>query len=112
MVVLLLASILPINSSGTVLNSNYSLNIRLDYVCHALIYLPLPRLLFSSISKKIKSVAKIILIALAIAMGLEVVQMLLPYRAFNINDLAANVIGVFIGFFSVKREHFKAKIER
>ena len=39
----------------------------------------------------------IILISLIFAFSLEGVQYFLPYRAFNINDLVANGVGVALG---------------
>ena len=39
----------------------------------------------------------LIIIGLLFAFGLEFIQYYLPYRAFNINDLIANGIGIAIG---------------
>lgn len=39
----------------------------------------------------------VLLISLTIGIGLELLQMLVPYRSFNINDLIANVVGVLLG---------------
>ena len=38
-----------------------------------------------------------LLVAFGMAIVLEYIQMLLPYRSFNINDLIANASGVLVG---------------
>ena len=42
-----------------------------------------------------------LLLVLSMAIGLEFIQMALPYRTFNINDLIANVGGVTVGEFNL-----------
>ena len=39
--VLILLAVLPINGTNSILNNNYLLNIRWDYLLHALVYIPL-----------------------------------------------------------------------
>ncbi|MFW5804658.1 MAG: VanZ family protein [bacterium] len=92
LIALLLATVLPINGSG-VLNDSYTLNIRWDYLLHALVYIPLPLLM----KTLVKNTGKAIFVSLPIAAGLELLQMFIPYRTFNINDLIANVAGVMTG---------------
>lgn len=91
---MLLLVVLPINGEGSTLNNNYTLGIRWDYLLHALVYIPLPVLL--ALNKKINFWIGILL-ALILASGFEFMQMALSYRAFNINDLVANLIGVGLG---------------
>jgi glycopeptide antibiotics resistance protein len=95
---MLLMVVLPLNGESGTLNNNYSFGIRWDYLIHAIVYVPLPILL--SIQKEIKLWLGI-LIALTLASGFEFLQMALNYRAFNINDLVANLIGVGLGILLV-----------
>ena len=37
-----------------------------------------------------------------LAVFLEIIHLILPYRAFQLGDLAGNVLGVFISYFLVK----------
>lgn len=94
---MVLAAVLPINGTESALNNNYTLNIRWDYLLHALAYIPIPVL----IKYLVKPYWQIIAASLLIAAALEAFQLLLPYRAFNANDLIANMIGVAIGIILV-----------
>ena len=96
--ILLLGTLLPINGSDSALNNNYTLSIRWDYLLHALVYLPLPALTLATVRGVLKNGWMILLIGLVIAAGLEALQMFVPYRAFNINDLVANGVGVTLGW--------------
>jgi len=92
--VMLLLVLLPINGEKSALNNNYTFGLRWDYIIHALVYIPLPILL--SLNKKINYWVGVF-IALILASGFEFLQYFLSYRAFNINDLMANLIGVGVG---------------
>jgi VanZ family protein len=100
---LVLLSVLPINSaSSSSLNHIFVVSIRLDYLLHCLVYLPLVS--FAWMDKEIdifktpvKAVAWIVILLIFAAVT-EGLQYFLPYRAFNINDLLANSLGVVIGF--------------
>ena len=122
--ILFLLAVLPINGTDSTLNNNYIFNIRWDYLVHALVYIPLyPLMMLSRISErpnlrsrtrntqqrtpnteqrtknpelKTRNIKPIIL-SLIIAMSLEAIQILTPWRTFNVNDLVGNVLGVGIG---------------
>lgn len=83
------------------LNDNYILEIRLDYISHALLFIPWVLALHfgweRSSNRFIQPVLSFIL-ALAFAAGCEFLQLLLPYRTFNINDLVANGLSVCLGY--------------
>ena len=96
LLILVLGSVLPINS-GVVLNNTYVVAVRSDYLIHALILLPLPLLLSLSLGTSTGLWVRVILLGLLIVVFCEGIQMLLPYRTFNINDLVANGVGAFIG---------------
>jgi VanZ family protein len=102
MVFLVLLSVLPINSSGSSINHIFVVSIRLDYLLHCLVYIPL--VFFAWMDKEMnifrvpfKTVGWVIVL-LAFGIVTEWIQFFLPYRAFNINDLIANALGVMIGF--------------
>jgi VanZ family protein len=90
------------------LNDNYTLHIRWDYLLHTLVYLPLPFLLALILktgsidrttdrSLKKTHFFQVLLLAGVIVVSFELVQKILPYRSFNINDMLANGIGAVIG---------------
>jgi len=88
--ILLVGSVIPVNSVSTVLGDNYTLHIRWDYLLHALVYMPLPVLMALNYKRGA-------LISFGFAALFELLQMIIPYRAFNINDLVANGVGVVLG---------------
>ena len=93
---------------------NYTLSIRWDYLIHLCVYLPLPLFMFLGLMPSGRArfgtersekpspdtfprILGLISLILVIPALFEVVQMLLPYRTFNINDLVANEVGVMLG---------------
>ncbi|MDP3462570.1 MAG: VanZ family protein, partial [Bacteroidales bacterium] len=64
-----------------------------DYFFHILMFLPWA--FFSGVFKMKKIYW--VLIGLLFAAGSEGLQYLLPWRAFNVNDLLANMLGILLG---------------
>ena len=87
-------SVMPLGGVSKELTDITVLRIRGDYLLHMLVYLPMISLMLFSFPKWKWGM---VVIALGIGVGLEYFQMLLSYRAFNINDLVANVAGVLVG---------------
>lgn len=93
---ILLLVTLPINGEEQLLgklNDNYVLQIRLDYASHALMFIPWALLVMNTG----KADGRYLALMLAFAAFAEIIQWVVPYRTFNINDLAANVLGVVLG---------------
>lgn len=88
---------LPLNSASE-LNNITILQLRGDYFFHILMFLPW---MFFSGVYNMKTLYWV-LIGLLFAAGSEALQYLLPYRAYNVNDLLANGLGVLLGFLSVR----------
>ena len=97
LLILLLGSVLPINGGSSPLNNTYIVEVRSDYLLHALLLLPFPMLLVLRLRKKSNIWLRIVVLGLMIVLFCEGVQLLLPYRTFNINDLFANGVGAIIG---------------
>jgi glycopeptide antibiotics resistance protein len=96
---LLIVSVLPINGEGSSLNNNYIFNLRWDYVLHGVVLIPLGIMLDSLVQKtKLQSKTLGLLIGLSLAIIVELIQLYIPFRTFNINDLFANVLGVSLGY--------------
>ena len=79
------------------------IHLRLDYLPHALMFMPLAPLRRLGFPRH--SLRLVIPAGLALAIGLEGVQYLLPYRAWNVNDAIGNGAGVLLSplFFLVMR---------
>ncbi len=93
--ILVLLIILPINNSSSKLNNTYVLHLRGDYWIHLFVFFPW--MLFKPVRTfKIKDL-QWFLIGIFFACFMECLQYPLPYRAFNLNDALANVIGVVSG---------------
>ncbi len=91
-IVLILLSVLPINSAAK-LNDITIISFRGDYFVHALIFIPWA--LFNL--KFCKNNWLWLFTGLIFSAGIEMLQYFLPYRAFNINDILSNIIGVILG---------------
>jgi glycopeptide antibiotics resistance protein len=83
---------LPINQSGS-LNSITVVHLRGDYFFHILTFLPWA---FFGVAMK-RNLWSWLFFGLLFATGTELLQIILPWRRFNINDLIANGFGVFAG---------------
>jgi glycopeptide antibiotics resistance protein len=83
---------LPINSAGE-LNNITILRLRGDYFFHALMFVPWA--FFKPVFRLNAWVWGIS--GLVFSVGSEGIQYLLPYRAYNVNDLVANMLGVVLG---------------
>jgi hypothetical protein len=93
-IVIVLAT-LPVNTKGELNNINI-LFIRGDYAMHALLFSPfMPAILGRNFT--LKNLLIVLFIGFAIASISELIQVFIPYRAFNFNDMFANCIGVAIG---------------
>jgi len=92
---IILLIILPINTPGSkfYLNDILVVRIRGDYLAHALIFVPWA---FFMAPMKQKMGLWLVL-GLLFSTGTEMLQYLLPYRRFNINDLISNSLGILIG---------------
>lgn len=92
------------NKASETLNSTYSLNIRWDYLVHSILMLPSYFLVINTIKSRKKAIApgKPTLIAiistLILATSIELLHAVIPYRAFNINDILANLVGAFLAY--------------
>jgi len=100
-ILLLLLAVLPINIKGSTINHTYIVSIRLDYLLHCTIFLPWIFLMrkFSGTNFQLSFARPLmwISVGLLFAIFTEVLQFYLPYRAFNINDLLANGLGILFG---------------
>jgi glycopeptide antibiotics resistance protein len=101
---------LPLNTSSE-LNNITILQLRGDYFFHILLFMPWA---FFRQACKIKTLPWLLL-GLLFAAGTEGLQYFLPWRAFNVNDLLANMIGVILGaslnlFFKQLLSH-KSKVQ-
>lgn len=100
-VILVLLSVLPINSTSSTINHTYVVKIRLDYLLHYVVFFFWMFLVWASTNVSFRTDFRkttfIILLCLLFAFVNELFQYFLPYRAFNINDLLANSIGVLLG---------------
>lgn len=97
LLLLLTGALIPLGMGSTALNNNYTFHVRADYLLHALFYIPLPVVLLLSRWGRRAGLMQVILFSILAVVLFETVQMLVPYRAFNINDLIANGVGVVMG---------------
>ena len=110
---LILIAVLPLNNiSSDILNNVFIVRIRLDYLLHSLLFIPWIFLYSVTFCPENISDKLIMVIAgLLMAFATEGVQYFLTYRAYNINDLLANFLGVLLGSFAllINRKQLRIK---
>jgi len=96
--------VVPINTTSSDINEIYIIDIRFDYLTHFLMFIPF--LVFgrlineSKIEKPLKYLLGWLFMGICFAIASEVIQLFLSYRAYNINDIIANITGILLGLFS------------
>lgn len=88
-------SFMPFGGTGASLNNVMVLSLRLDYLLHMLVFIPLVPLWRMTFPNHNWGV--IIPLAILLSAAAEVSHFFIPYRAYNINDLISNVAGVILG---------------
>lgn len=94
---LVLIALLPLNGPGSGMDDIFVLSLRLDYLLHGLMFLPFIFLARHSLRGYLPGLW-LLPAALAFAAICELIQWPLSYRAFNVNDLVANLAGVLAGW--------------
>ena len=95
LITLIVSMVIPIGNSTV--NNTFIVGFRLDYIIHCLIYPPwlfVGEIIFRKNFKPLLwLIAGVFLVVL-----LELIQFIIPYRSFNINDLIAGVISVAVSY--------------
>jgi VanZ family protein len=100
-IAIVVQAILPINGANSKLNQSYFFLWRLDYLAHIAMFASLSVLLrlayFPQAGSDIRR--ELIFFGVMVFAGIssEAVQLFVRFRAFNINDLIANFLGIVVG---------------
>ena len=94
---LVLIALLPLNGPGSGMEDVFVLSLRLDYLLHGVMFVPFICLARRSPYRHFPGFL-LLISALAFAAFCEIIQWPLSYRAFNVNDLVANLAGVLVGW--------------
>ncbi len=94
-ILVILVALAPIGGTSESLNNIHMLSFRLDYLLHALVFIPLYPLWRWGWPHH--NAWMVLFAGLLLAIVIEAVQIYIPYRAYNINDLLANAAGVLLG---------------
>ncbi len=92
---LIIATLFPFGDATQVLDTVYILSLRLDHLLHILVFFPLVPVWLALWPASNKWL--VFALGLFIAVVAEGMHYVLPYRAFNPNDLLANLAGVVAG---------------
>lgn len=95
LIAVFLMVIVPLGGFSTTLNNTTMIGFRLDYLLHALIFLPLTVLWHLGFPHH--PLWLILAGSFLVAAGMEGLQYLLPYRAYNVNDMLGNWAGALLG---------------
>lgn len=77
---------------------------RLDHILHVILFIPAAFVFFNKFEWKL---VILFLVIHLMASGFEFIQWFIPYRAFTIKDLQANLIGSLVGFVILLFVHAK-----
>jgi glycopeptide antibiotics resistance protein len=81
-----------------------------DHVVHLFVFIPIPFLVAKVFrSNKNRKWIKIVFISLLIGVFFELIHVVIPYRAFTVADLLANLVGIGLGviFVLIRRKKYK-----
>ncbi len=96
LIAVFLMVIAPLGGFSTALNNITVISFRLDYLLHALMFLPL--MVLWHLGFPHHPLWLILVGGILIAASMEGLQYLLPYRAYNVNDMLGNGAGALMGW--------------
>ncbi len=88
-------SVMPFGGTSASLNNITVLSFRLDYLLHALVFIPLATVWRKALPQHPWWL--IITGSIFLAIAAEASHYVLPYRSYNVNDLLGNTLGALIG---------------
>jgi predicted glycosyltransferase/VanZ family protein len=95
--ILLFCYLFPLSDSIS-LNRYRYLSFRGDHIIHLFVFAPIPYLILPIFLRQTKlRWLRATLLGIIIAVLFELTHMFVPYRAFTLEDLAANIMGVLLG---------------
>ena len=96
---ILLLSVIPNSTPDRILLANFNFEMRLDYLLHFFIYLPLGFALmkWSKVKHNGAQIFYTVILLLTYSILPEAVQYYIPYRTFNPYDLLFNMAGTIVG---------------
>jgi glycopeptide antibiotics resistance protein len=100
-IIIISLAFLSINPTTSPINNSFLLSFRLDYLIHFSLFIPWMALVWLAYNinfrQTLKKAILWLLAGILFCWFTEAIQLFIPYRAFNINDLAANTLGVLLG---------------
>lgn len=108
LIIIALLHVIPLgNDLNLAVNNSYLFDgLRLDHMLHGMIFIPAYFFIQGQSKTSLPKTLIFLSITLTFAALCEMLQIVLPYRAFTIPDLTANLLGAFIGFSLVQIMHF------
>lgn len=92
---IILLMTVPIGNGN--INNTFVVGLRADYIIHCILFLPWLWIGQMMFAQKLKHLLWSI-IGIITVVALESIQILLPYRGFNINDIIAGIIGILLSY--------------
>lgn len=105
LLIIFLGIVLPINNKESKINSTYIFNLRFDYLIHILIFIPW-FYFYKTVYFKMNKFAWLF-IGIGLAILLELIQNLIPYRTYNYLDMLFNIAGILLSFLFIHLKVFK-----
>ena len=118
LLVVLVLNVVPLgNETNRSLSGNKIYQFRMDYVVHSLTFLVFAWIWVLGKIKNVcwfegNEVLKFGGIVFISALGLELLQIIIPYRTFNPMDMIANIMGAFLAMLFIYTSHRLHRIHR
>jgi glycopeptide antibiotics resistance protein len=118
LIMVLVLNVVPLgNETNRSLSGNKIYQYRMDYVVHSLTFLVFAWIWVLGKIKNVcwfegNEVLKFGGIVFISALGLELLQIIIPYRTFNPMDMIANIMGAFLAMLFIYTSHRLHRIHR
>ncbi len=89
------ALIVPLGEVQQEVNQSHFIGIRSDYWIHLLLFMPWAAF-YTVVSTRIRY-WKWLTMGIFLSMGVEVLQIFVPYRTYNMMDMVGNATGIILG---------------
>lgn len=100
---------MPFSSIKELLNHFYFMVPLKNILGNIILFIPLGFILVLKF-KKINDLLTVILVGLLSSTTIEIIQLLLPNRAFDVDDIILNVLGIIVGFLIFKSTSIEKNI--
>ncbi len=87
--------IMPLGEVHHEVNQSHVIGIRSDYWIHLILFMPWAPF-YTVVSPRMRY-GKWLMMGILLSMGIEILQVFVPYRTYNLRDMIGNAMGIILG---------------